>query len=102
MALKKPISESWAERAFFNGEYIMGGVPKRDIETHKAEYRAAALKALEATGADHAVFCRIEYDTDGAMESVHFYSNLTMDDNTFHERVRQCGNDFIGAVHKKP
>lgn len=102
MALNKPISETWVERAFFDGEYIMGGVPKRDIETHKAEYHAAALKVLEATGADHAVYCRIEYDAQGAMVSVHFYSNLTMDDETFHERVRQCGTDFIGAVHRKP
>ena len=89
----------WINRVFVDGQYRYGGLAKKDLEATKADFRANAVKVLADTGADHVVYCHVEYDDDGEIKSVDFYSNLIMDDATFYERTSGVSG-YIGAVHK--
>ena len=89
----------WINRVFVDGQYRYSGLAKKDLEKTKADFRTNAVKVLTDTGADHAVYCHIEYDDDGEIKSADFYSNLVMDDTTFYERTAGVSG-YIGAVHK--
>lgn len=89
----------WINRVFIDGQYRYSGLAKKDLEATKAEFRANALKVLADTNADHVVYCHIEYDDDGEIKCASFYSNLSMDGNTFYERTSGVSG-YIGAVHK--
>ena len=93
--------KDWINRVFVDSQY-WGGMWPRDLAGVKADFRKNALKVLENTGADHAVYCHIEYDEAGEVKTAHFYNYLPMDEKTFEERTRGIpGTDFIGAVHKR-
>ena len=86
---------------FFDGKCFIGGVLKKNIPTYKRDYRASARDMLEMTGADHVLYCLIEYDDVGEMTSARFYSGVGMSDDEFYDSVgNMAGDFFVGAVHK--
>lgn len=94
--------KNWVERMFFDGKYFAGGIPKRDIPKLKAEYRAAAHKVLDESGADHVVYCYIDYDSEGEITMARFYSGLKMSDAEFDKTTGELTDDFfVGAVHNR-
>ena len=92
----------YIERVFIDDQYQYGGMLKKDLSEAKKTFYDNAVKVLAETGADHVVYCHIEYSEDGEIKSAHFYSRLPMDEKTFDERTRTIpGTDYIGAVQKK-
>jgi hypothetical protein len=86
-------------RVFIDGSFRYSGLDKKDLAAAKADFRKNALQVLKEAGADHAVYCHIEYTEDGEIECASFYSDLPMDDTTFYDRTRGV-DGYIGAVHK--
>ena len=89
----------WINRVFIDGQFRYSGLAMKDLPVTKAEFRANALKVLSDTGADHVVYCHIEYDDDDEIKCANFYSNLAMDEQTFYQRTSGVPG-YIGAVHK--
>ena len=89
----------WINRVFVDGQYRYSGLAKKDLLATKSEFRANALRVLAETGADHVVYCHIEYGDDGEIKSASFYSGLIMDEQTFYKRTSGVFG-YIGAVHK--
>jgi hypothetical protein len=85
---------------FVNDRYY-GGMWAKDLPAIRADFRASAVRLQRARGADHVVYCHIEYNGDGEIQAVNMYHGLEMDDKTFYERTAHIkGTDYVGAVHK--
>jgi hypothetical protein len=88
-------------KVFVDGVYRYGGLPRKDLAATKRDFYKNALQVLRNTGADHVVYCYIAYSENGEITGADFYSDLPMDDATFHERTAGIpGTDYIGAVHR--
>jgi hypothetical protein len=87
---------------FVDGNYRYNGLAIKDLAATKKDFYQNAVNVLADTGADHVVYCHIEYNEDGKITGANFYSNLIMDNKTFYERTKTMpGTDYIGAVHKQ-
>jgi len=91
----------WIDRVFINGQYVSGGMKKRDLASTKAEYEKSARQVLEASGADHVVYCYIEYDGDNNITLARFYSGVKFTEDEFYKATGELTGDYyVGAVHK--
>ena len=92
---------NWIDKVFVNGEYIPGGMLTQDLPKTKAWWRGCARQILKDTGADHVVYCHIDYDDDGNATTARFYPGIKMDDAEFYKVTGELTGDFfVGAVHK--
>ena len=73
----------------------------KEIAEAKRTFHKNAVKILEESGADHVVYCRVSYTAKGEIEQAHFYNNLALNDEEFHENIKTTGTDYIGAVHRQ-
>lgn len=93
--------KTWIDRVFVDGQHIAGGMPVRDLGKTKAFWKGCANRVLEDTGADHVIYCHIEYNDEGEVTTARFYPGIKMDDTEFYKVTGGLTGDFfVGAVHK--
>jgi hypothetical protein len=86
-------------KVFVDGNYRYGRLAIKDLAVAKQDFYKNALQVLRNTGADHVIYCHIEYGEDGEITGADFYSNLSTDDATFYDRTKGV-DGYIGALHK--
>lgn len=84
------------DRVFIDGQYQYGGLLKKDLAAMKNDFRKNALQIQEKTGADHVVYCYIEYDENGDITVARFYSGLKMGHAEFGK------TPVSNAIQKRP
>lgn len=88
-------------KVFFDGKHFQRGLSFKEVCLQKQIYREFALEILELTGADHVMYSHSEYDDDGKLSVIRFYSGLAYTDEEFHKWTSKLEGDYaIGAVHK--
>lgn len=103
---------AWIENVFRHDTQEMyihrHSMQSKSLPAVKAAWRDAAHKVLKNTGADHVIYCTVEYDTDNIPVEVNFYME-PLTDADFYERTDAAVRDaikkgntmFVGAVHKR-
>jgi hypothetical protein len=95
------VDATWIDRVFVDGKYFQGGMEKKNLAATKANFRKSALGVLAESGADHVVYCHIEYDATGEVTMARFYTGIKMSDAEFYKTTEELIGDFyVGAVHK--
>lgn len=103
---------AWIENVFRHDTHELY-IPRlsmqvKELPAAKVEWRAAAVKVLAQSNADHVVYCTVEYDADNIPVEVNFYME-PLSEADFYERTDAVARDaakkgntmFIGAVHKR-
>lgn len=102
---------AWIESVFYHntpGPYIHRHcMETKALPAAMDEWRAEAFKTLAKTGADHVVYCTVEYNAEDVPVEVNFYMEPFGDDEFFGRTdavVRDAGKKgrtmYVGAVHK--
>ena len=87
---------------FIDGVPQLGSILLSDLNLMENMYKASAEIVLKESGADHVVYCSIEYKDDDSVKVARFYNGLKFSDAEFYKSIDELeGNPFIGAVHRR-